>query len=192
MLRRFARLAVSPAVSLHLARAVMLNDGHKRRHIAVLLAMGASLVSSTAAACAPKQTDAMAALSAMYQDNESDDGESDDGERDGGDGDDDDGDDDDFEDDDGDECEYANAVVAVGQKAKHDLLGAGTVLANFDTKEVVDGCGVTIDEMHVQRAGKVRLTSRQSSPHTTLGTPKSTPLRTVTAVSSNPNPPHPT
>ena len=86
MLRRVARLAVSPAVSLHLARAVMLNDGHKRRHIAVLLAMGASLVSSTAAACAPKQTDAMAALSEMYQDNESDDGE-----RDGGDGDDDDG-----------------------------------------------------------------------------------------------------
>ena len=51
---------------------------------------------------------------------------------------------DDFEDDD-----LGFAVVAVGQEAKHDLLGAGTVLANFDTKEVVDGCGVTIDDFFV-------------------------------------------
>ena len=76
---------------------------------------------------------------------------------------------DDFDDDD-----LCFAVVAVGQKAKHDLLGAGTVLANFDTKEVVDGCGVTIDEMHVQRAGKESLTSRHPSPSHHTGHPHPT------------------
>ena len=85
------------------------------------------------------------------------DDDDDDGDDDDDDGDDGDDDDDDKDDDDDDLWNgiLEFGIIEVGQRATHDLLGVGTVLAIFDSNQIAEGSGITIDETNQQRVGKV-------------------------------------